>query len=144
MRHYRARQRGENIPLRKPGPKPRKPAATITAHPGADRGYPLDFSSPLSHTATELEKAGTRGATIAEMAATYYHPNPGDLARAQRCHGLDTSTQAKRFLIDRAVSALGAQVSEGRSAQAATRYRLAVPFDDLRFDGQQVWRSTPE
>jgi hypothetical protein len=149
MQHYRARQRGENIPLRKPGPRPKAQQAMIPAHPGADRGYALDFHTPVRHVGTVLADAGARGATIAEMADTY-RPFPGDLVRVQLHHGLDGELAARRFLIDRAVSALGVQaqrpdgtrgpgqIRESRSLADAVRYRLAVPVEDLRYDGRAV------
>jgi len=127
MRRYRARQKEDQPPgswnaRRKPGPKPRKIIPMIPASPGTDRDYPLDFSSPVRHVMAELEKAGTRGATIAEMAGGYRHPIPSDLSRVMRAHALDSQQQAARFLIDRAVSALGGKV---RPARRNGAYRLA-------------------
>lgn len=151
MRAYRARRRGEAIPLRKPGPRPKPREATIVAHPGADRGYALDFSSPMRLVATKLDEAGRRGLTVTELAASYRHSNPNDLVRVKIHHGCVTDTEAVRFLIDRALSALGVQrqdlwtdkwgPGQIRAARRAGAYRLAVPFDDLRdLDGHQIHR----
>src|SRR6266508_841382 len=140
VQRYRARQRGEDAPLRRPGPRPQRPQAMVPAHPGADRGgYALNFLSPLRHVVAELADAGTRGASVAEMAASYQHPIPGDLARIRMWHGLGSDGQAEGFLIDRAVSALGVQAGQPggtrgpgqlRAARGQGRYRLAVPADE--------------
>lgn len=137
MRRYRARQRGDDIPLRKPGPRPARAKTLIIAHPGGDRAYALDFHTPVRHVATEMEKSGTRGASIEEMAAAYRHSIPGELSRIRSAHGLRSDAAARLFLIDRAVSALGRQV---RLARGAGRYRLACDFDDLRYDGKSLTR----
>lgn len=143
MRRMRARKTStrnlEWAAIRKPGPRPRQSAATIPASPGADRGYALDFSSPVRHVATELERAGTRGATIHEMALSYDPTIASDLARIRLQHGLESNFEARRFLVDRAVSALGKQV---RGARRTGAYRLAVPFDDLRYEGSEIARTS--
>lgn len=144
VQRYRARQRGKDEPLRKPGPRPKHPQATIPAHPGAGRGYALDFSGPIRHVVTELARAGVRGASVGEMAETYRHADAGDLSRVRLWHGLESDAQAERFLIDRAVSALGVQARQPgggrgpgqlREARGQGRYRLAVTPDDIRYDG---------
>jgi hypothetical protein len=127
MRRYRARQQGDAQPeswnaKRKPGPRPRERIATIPASPGRDRDYPLDFASPVQHVTAELEQAGSRGATIDELTATYRHSMPSDLGRVCLFHGTRDEKEARRFLIDRAVSALGSQVKGARRLGA---YRLA-------------------
>jgi hypothetical protein len=135
MRLYRARQRGENVPLGKPGPRSVRQRPMVLAHPGAERGYALDFLSPLRHVVTELERAGRRGLTITELAAGYTHPNTGDLYRVRLLHGLDNDDQAHRFLVDRAISTLWDQV---KRARVDGRYRLAVPVDAVRHDGEPI------
>jgi hypothetical protein len=50
-------------------------------------------------------------ALIADLAADYQHPNPADLSRVQRAHSLDNDSQAKRWLMDRAVTVLRRQVA---------------------------------
>jgi hypothetical protein len=149
MRRYRARRAEEAAgrelspadyrSRRKPGPRPKPQQATIPAHPGADRGYAADFLSPIRHVATELENAGIRGCTVEELTAGYQHPNPGDLSRVRLWHGVPSDREARRFLVDRALSALWGQVKPARRGGA---YRLAVPFDDLRFEGRPVHRTS--
>jgi hypothetical protein len=142
MRRHRARLKGEDnwtTTPRKPGPKPKRRPTMISASPA--RGYALDFISPVRHAATELEKAGTRGATVAEMTATYTQAIPGDLTRVCLWHGLKSQYEARRLLIDRAVAALWAQ-DYLKHARRAGAYRLAVPFGDLRVDGSPVARES--
>jgi len=103
----------------------------VVVHRGADRGDALDFLMPIRHVATQLEAAGVRGLTVAESADSYGASN-GDLT-----HGGASDAEASRFLIDRALSALGEQVCH---AQGAGRYRLVVPFDELRYEGNELHR----
>jgi hypothetical protein len=144
MRRYRARKRGEDwirfdgsTAKRKPGPvaKPKPPPAPVDC-----RQYALNLHGPVRHVATELEKAGAKGMNVLELAATYDHPNPGDLSRVRWHHGCVTDAEATRHLIDRAIRELGSGLKEAtRSPKAGNRVRLAVPFDDLRW-----WRGRYE
>jgi hypothetical protein len=138
MWRYRARQRGADVPKRKPGPKPRPPAPV----PPVDcRSYPLPFAATvLRYVATELERVGPRGANVLELAAGYTHGLHGDLARVRHHHGCVTDTEAVRHLIDRAVRELGGQLREARGVAAGQRVRLDVPFDDLRYAGEGLVR----
>jgi hypothetical protein len=82
----------------------------IPASPGVDRDYPLDFVTPVRHVVGALQRAGVRGLSLEQLADSYLHPNTGDISRVQREHGCRNESDANRFLIDRALSALGAQL----------------------------------
>lgn len=133
---HRARARDETTPMGRPGRRPPRELLAIPASPGVDRGYPLDFLSPMRHVATAVERAGQRGISLADLADTYRHPNTGDISRVIRVHGLRNEHDVNRFLMDRALSAFGAKL---RPPTRGYGWRLAVPFDELG-----VTRNTPD
>jgi len=133
----RARKAGADVPKGKPGPK-RKPNVTDA---GLHPDYALDLISPIRYVATALEGAGQGGMSIPDLAASYSGGNPSDLGRVRFWQGLDTDLQARRWLVDRAILILGAQVAQARARGGKYgKYTLAVPFDDLRFEGQPIHR----
>lgn len=105
-----------------------------------DNGYALDLLSPVRHVATELDRAAGAALSVAEMAATYTHPNPGDLARVRLHEGCASDDAAVRWLIDRAIAALGKQVTSDDNHG----YVLTRPFDKLRYDRKKLYRTTDE
>ena len=134
----------------------------IPASPGGDRGYALDFGAAVRYVATELEQGSWTIRELVQRAARAragrprpgdprvlelyesrhgswprYQPLHGDLSRVRLNHGLDTDEQATTLVLDRAVSALGEQV---RGPTAKGRYRLAIPFEDLRFEERPITR----
>ena len=108
-------------------------------NPGLAKGYALDFGSPVRYVAEALRE-GPR--TLEDLAKAYSH-DAAELSRvwdqelrkprerrsvkeAQE----ERAAQAKQWLMQRAIEALGSQVrSDG------DRYVLAVDFDDLRVGG---------
>lgn len=105
-------------------------------------GYALDLLSPVRHVATEMERAGLDGPapTVEAMAATYEHTIRGDLARIREHEGATTDYEARLWLVRRAVQELGKQVaSDGNSG-----FRLAKPFDELRYRRRKVRRTVSE
>jgi hypothetical protein len=104
------------------------------------RGYALAFITVVLYVASELDRVGARGANVLELAAGYDHPVPSDLFRIRYHHGCVTNSEANRHLIDRAVRELGDQLREARGVKAGQRVRLAVPFDELRYRGEPLYR----
>jgi len=104
---------------------------------GSD-GYALDLLSPVRHVATEMERAASSGAapTLEAMTATYEHTIGGDLARIREHEGVGSDYEARLWLIGRAVSELGHQVTFTDGG-----YRLARPFDNLKYQGRKLHRT---
>jgi len=103
-------------------------------------GYALDLTTPVRFVATELEKAGPAGPapTVQAMTAAYRHL-PGDLNRVMIHEGAASEYDARRWLIRRALAELGDQVAEDGDG-----WRLAVPFEALRFRGRKLYRTVAE
>lgn len=97
----------------------------------AEVNYPLDMISPIRHVVTRLEE--TPGMTVAALAATYHHPIPTDLIRVREAERVE---DAETFLMERALQRLGKQVVADGDG-----YRLAVPFEKLRYDGRPIHRT---
>ncbi|MDA1003437.1 MAG: hypothetical protein O3B31_08865, partial [Chloroflexi bacterium] len=112
-------------------------------NPGIAKGYALDFASPLRFVAEQLH-AGPR--TLDELAERYEHERD-DLARvwdhelrergqrrsAREQVQAQRETDAKRWLIEAAIAALGTQLR-----QDGDRFALAVPIEAIRFRGIPV------
>src|SRR6516225_567408 len=105
-------------------------------------GYALDLLSPVRHVATEMERADLDGPapTVETMTATYEHTNTGDLARIQQHEGAGSDYEARLWLIRRAVTELGKQVT----ADDDGGLRLAKPFDNLRYRHRKLVRTVSE
>lgn len=114
----------------------------LPSNPGVEKGFPLDFISPVRHAATELEKAreAGQGITIEQVAADYRHYNPSDLSRIRRAYQLPTDHAATLFLIRRAVYALGNQVKQEVDPLAGHLYQLREPFSKLLYEGKTLTR----
>jgi hypothetical protein len=105
-----------------------------------DRGYVLDIVSPVRHVATALssEDGAPSGAlSIADMAATYRHPNTADLSRVRQNENCVTDSEAVTWLIQAAIAKLGNQVSGNGDG----RYHLTKRFDELRLGQRKIHRT---
>lgn len=104
------------------------------AHKATPDG-PLDMSTPVRHVATVLAVAQPKAVPFADIAASYTHPNTGDLSRIQRQHG-----DAVTWLIQQAIEMLRRRGKAGQVQIAETQagYRLVVPFDHLRHEGEPI------
>jgi hypothetical protein len=115
-----------------------------------DNGYALDLSSPVRHVATEMDRAAGAALSISELAASYRHAIPGDLARIKLHEGSANDDEATAWLIGRAVKEITYQGKTTRSRVQVIAngdgYRLAdgVTFDDLRYQGQKLHRAFAE
>src|SRR5579859_7374067 len=110
-------------------------------HPGVQKGYALDFSTPTRYVATELAAAGDAGRTLAELVASYHHGMPGDLHRVRLHEHQDSDREAERWLVERVVREFGAQIALGEDG----RLRLTVAPDALRdFSGKPVALIPPD
>lgn len=103
-------------------------------------GGPLpDMSSPVRHVATVLDKAAGSPVSISDMARSYRHPNPADIVRLRRDHGLRNDSEAKRYLISMALGELRGQIiREGEDA----RLRPGTTIADLEWEGRPVHPTT--
>ena len=105
----------------------------MSAHPGTEKGYALNFLSPVRYVAASLERAP---ALSSELVAGYEHSIAGDLARVRQHEGLASDTEARAFLVERALLALGDQVEQNGDG----KWRLTKPFDDLRYERKKLHR----
>jgi len=111
-------------------------------------GYKLDLLSPVRHVATEMEKAAPAALSIEEMAATYRHPNPGDLTRVKMHEGRANDSEATTWLIHKAIDALRTRGQSGKGqaqivgdTRSGYRFAASVTFDDLRYDRKKLHRT---
>jgi hypothetical protein len=105
-----------------------------------DRGYVLDIVSPVRHVATALssEDGAPSGAlSVADMAATYRHPNTADLSRVRQNENCATDSEAVTWLIQAAIVKLSNQVSGNGDG----RYHLTKRFDELRLGQRKIHRT---
>ncbi len=105
-----------------------------------DNGYALDMLSPVRHVATKMDEAAPAALSVEDMAATYVHPIPGDLARVKQHEKCANDTAATTWLLTAAVAALKTQISSDGNGN----YTLAKPFDKLRYDGRKIHRAHAE
>ncbi len=100
-------------------------------------GYELDMSSPVSHVAAEMVRAGPDGPalTVKAMTASYRHPLSSDLVRVRREEKLGSDEEAALWLIRAAIDELGKQVTRDGDG-----YRLARPFGELKWKRRPVRR----
>ena len=108
-------------------------------------GYAMDLHTPARHIGTELERAPSGALSVSELAASYHHPNSGDVSRAKLHGKVDTERAAYEFMIGLAVERLKVRGKAGAAQLVADedgRWRFAdgVTFDDLRFDGRKLYR----
>lgn len=97
-------------------------------------GYALDISQAVRHVATELDRAAPAALSARTIAATY-GAEPGDISRVRDIEhgGRITDTEAVEWIITEAIGELSDQVKPDGDG-----YKLAVPADDLRWDGKKV------
>ena len=105
----------------------------------------MDLHTPARHIGTELERAPSGALSVSELAASYHHPNSGDVSRAKLHGKVDTERAAYEFMIGLAVGRLKVRGKAGAAQLVADedgRWRFAdgVTFDDLRFDGKKLYR----
>ena len=107
----------------------------VIANPGEEKGYALFFISAVRHVATEMEAARLAGrvTSIEAMTASYTHPNGADLTRVRHHHGIASNEEATRFLVERAVLALGDRVEHVDNG-----VRLAKPLTRIRYEGDAI------
>lgn len=105
---------------------------------------PLDLVSPARHIATEIERAAPAALSVSEIAATYRHPNTGDVSRAMAQSSAQDEAGANVYLIEQALAKLRRNGNGGKEQIVADGdgYRFAdgVTFDDLRFDKKKLTR----
>jgi hypothetical protein len=82
-----------------------------------------------------MDGAAPAALSIGDMAKTYRHTVPSDLTRVRQHHGIGNDSDAVRFLVERAVAALGSQLAADDSG-----YRLAKPFEALRYERRKLHR----
>jgi hypothetical protein len=104
-------------------------------NPGVEKDYALDFLSVVRHVVTQMDGAAPAALSIGDMAKTYRHTVPSDLTRVRQHHGIGNGSDAVRFLIERAVAALGSQLAADDNG-----YRLAKPFESLRYERRKLHR----
>lgn len=107
-------------------------------------GYKLDLLSPVRHVATEMDRAAPAALSMEDLAASYRHPNPGDLARVKLHEGRANDAEATVWLIHKAVAALRQRGRTGQTqilGDARSGYRLAVPFEELRYGSHKLHRA---
>jgi hypothetical protein len=108
-------------------------------------GYPLDRWSPIAYVAEALADGQSR--SLSELAFGYSHPNSSDLIRVkfyELAHGDKVKAREfehdditpKAWLLGKALAAFGPQVAEDEHGQ----WRLTVPFEDLRNNGEPLVR----
>lgn len=105
---------------------------------------PLDLVSPARHIATEIERAAPAALSVLELAASYRHPNTGDVSRAASLAGAADEAGANVYLIEQALAKLGRNGKGGQeqivSDDEGYRFADGVAFDDLRFDKKKLTR----
>lgn len=111
-----------------------------------DKGYALNLLSPVRHVATVLDGAAPAALSVAELAATYSHSIPSDLSRIQEHEHQPTKAAATQWLIQSAVDVLARRGTGGRLQveEVDGKYRLVVPFDELRYQGEKLIRTSLE
>jgi ParB-like chromosome segregation protein Spo0J len=105
-------------------------------NPGVEKDYALDFLSVVRHVVTQMDGAAPAALSIDDMAKTYRHTVPTDLTRVRLHHKIGNDSDAVRFLVERAVAALGSQIA----GDGDGGYRLTRPFDDLRYERRKLHR----
>jgi hypothetical protein len=105
---------------------------------------PLDLVSPARHIATEIERAAPAALSVLELAASYRHPNTGDVSRAVSLAGAADEAGANVYLIEQALAKLSRNGKGGQeqivSDDGGYRFADGVAFDDLRFDKKKLTR----
>ena len=105
----------------------------MNAHPGTEKGYALDFLSPVQYVAVSLERAP---ALSSELVKGYKHRIAGDLTRVRQHEGLSSNAEASAFLVERALIALGKQVEQNGDG----KWRLTRTFDEIRYNRKKLHR----
>jgi ParB-like chromosome segregation protein Spo0J len=92
------------------------------------RNFPLDLLTPVRHVATELDRAAPAALSVSEMAKTYTHPNPGDMARVRSAY-VGEQGDVSRWFIETAIGELGHRIaSDGNGG-----YHLVVPLGKMKY-----------
>ena len=112
---------------------------------GDKTDYPLDLSTPVRHVATELDRVSPGTLSITELAATYRHPNPGDIVRVRTDEDYATDEEAIRWLMVRAIEAIERRGKNGQDQVIGDDggYRLAdgLTFEDLVYGRKKLSRA---
>ena len=111
-----------------------------------DNGYALNLLSPIRHVATEMDRAAGAALSIDEMATTYQHSTPGDLARIKLHEGCTTDDEATIWLIRKAVAAVRNRGKSGPAqivgnAKSGYHFAEGITFEDLRYDRKKLSRA---
>lgn len=104
----------------------------MSAHPGIEKEYALDFFSPVRYVAHTLGRAS---ALSSELERGYEHANLGDLARVRNYEGLDSDAEANAFLVRAALVALKDQVAQD---EIDGPWRLTRPVEDVRYERKKL------
>lgn len=111
----------------------------VVVNPGEARGYSLDFRSVVTDVAVALETAREADNYISlEQIADALRPLGPDLHRVKRNENYTTDTEAKKFLAEAAIKALGNRVDHGVTSDDVGGYRLARPLRQLRFQNKPL------
>lgn len=108
----------------------------MTSTSGVPR-YALDLHSAVSHVAASLDRVSPGTLSRRDLADTYQHPNPGDLARIRQHEGVTSDRAATAWLIDKAISELGRQVVVRPDGTLALARGLKLA--DLRYKDRPVY-----
>lgn len=96
----------------------------------------VDLFTPVRHVATELDKASPEALSVSDMASTYKHVNPGDIARVRdewlkRPNASDHAVST--WFIEQAITALGINITANGDG-----YHLAKPLDAIRYKRRKI------
>jgi len=98
-------------------------------------GYALDLATPVRYVANALETAAPAAVSVAELVRGYRHGLPSDLHRVRMHEGCTSDSAANQWVVRKAISELRDQVVESEEG-----LRLAVPFEELRYQRRKVHR----
>lgn len=110
---------------------------------GDKTGYALDLLSPVRHVATELDRVSPGTLSIEDLAATYRHPNPGDIVRVRTDEGYATDEEAIHWLMVRAIEAIERTGKTDQVIGDDGGYRLAdgLKFEDLKWGRKTLYKT---
>ena len=109
----------------------------MTSRNGQAPAYPLDLVSPVRHVAAKLAKASPEALAALDLADSYNHPNPADLARVCSQEGCASDREATQWLINRAISELGTQVVS--NPDGTVQLAAGKSLDDLRYKRKKIY-----
>lgn len=112
------------------------------------RDYALDVHTPVRHVANALERAGDTALSVPQIAATYSHPNTGDVSRVRQHENCSDESEVNEWLIGQALNELRRRGNNGKVQLVEDgglwRFAYGITFDDLRYDGKKIARIVDE